>query len=274
MDIEIDITDPRVFAAVAYVIDQDDVQDRITAIRKSWKITAPISSEEFGRWIKEFHEDITLTPEAAETLEYATERLEIDSRHHVLTPLQELQMNKQLSEVRLIEYEIQYSLHVLRMSDFYYRILLKAVLCNKILEEDIFEVKKIQNDTKRYDFKKNDTEKFEAKMLGKVRKNDFLKKKYLEKIARNDTKKHFLADWLFEGMYKDEKIDDPFKGDTISNIKRNRRWYWMWREQKKQGRGAYGRILEAWNKEFPNEDLADINIIEHAVSSYRNFLKR
>lgn len=274
MEIEIDITDLRVFAAVAHVIDRDDVQDRIDAIRKSWKITTPISSEEFDRWIKEFHEDITLTPEAAETFESASERLDMDSRHYILTPLQELQMNKQLSEVRLIEYEIQHALHMLRLPEFFYHILLKVVLCNKISEEDISEAKKIQNDTKRYKFDKNNMEKFEAKMWRKVRKDehfekndqekvldkniteeqrkkakikmlqkvtksDFYEKNFKAEMTLNDTKRHFLSDWLFEGLYLSDGFESLYGGDNRTEIKRDRHWYWL----KKQGM-SYRKIAE------------------------------
>ena len=163
MEIEIDTDDLRLFAIIAHVLDQNDVQERIASIRKRWKVDDFISVDSFDDWVKGYHEDVVLTPEAAEIYNNAVERLEVDTLHHSITTLEELQMNKQLSDVRTIEYEIQYSLRKLRLPDSFYRILLKAVLCNRVSEEDIPEIRKWKNVEKSGLGKKISTEKSRLK---------------------------------------------------------------------------------------------------------------
>jgi len=64
--------------------------------------------------------------------------------------------------------------------------------------------------------------------------------------------------------------------DTANNIKRDREWYWMYQEEKANGKGIYKRIVEKWDKRHPSKDPnnpIDQNTIEQAVSHYKKLLK-
>ncbi|RJQ27956.1 hypothetical protein C4577_00385 [Candidatus Parcubacteria bacterium] len=76
----------------------------------------------------------------------------------------------------------------------------------------------------------------------------------------------------------------PLRRDAKTVIERDREWYWMWVEEKKQGKGIYARILEKWNNLCPNINLEphekeckhcifDTNVIERAVSRYVEVLR-
>src|SRR5690606_2210722 len=100
MEIEIDIPDPVAYAKVARILDQPEFIDRVIAIRKRWGLNQFVLHEQFEDWVREPHIDLTFTPEAAQALQSATERFEIQSMHGSISPHEEYDKNKQLSEVR------------------------------------------------------------------------------------------------------------------------------------------------------------------------------
>lgn len=143
MEIEIDITDLLAYARIAHVLDQDEFMDRVNAIRKSWGLNNFVPYQNFEDWLKEPHIDFSFTSEAAKVLESAKERFETDTTHKNMTPYEELGKNKQLSEVRVIEYELEYTLHKLNLNLNLKPILLKAIVCNKVKKKDLSDEKKI-----------------------------------------------------------------------------------------------------------------------------------
>lgn len=73
--------------------------------------------------------------------------------------------------------------------------------------------------------------------------------------------------------YQEEVLGGKISNyDTKNNIKRDREWYWMWKEEKVKGRGLYNRIADQWNNSGDKEYIEDVNLIEQGVSRYRKFL--
>lgn len=90
-----------------------------------------------------------------------------------------------------------------------------------------------------------------------------------------------------EGVLKSRSDGyDPFFSlydkDEVTNIKRDRDWYWLYLEEQKSGRGIYERITDRWNKMCPDPGLDphdnchycvnDINIFQQAVRRYKKSL--
>ena len=73
--------------------------------------------------------------------------------------------------------------------------------------------------------------------------------------------------------YQEEVLGGKISNyDTKNNIKRDREWYWMWKEEKVKGRGIYNRIADQWNNSGEKEYIEDVNLIEQGVYRYRKFL--
>lgn len=73
--------------------------------------------------------------------------------------------------------------------------------------------------------------------------------------------------------YQEEVLGGKISSyDTKNNIKRDREWYWMWKEEKVKGRGIYNRIADQWNVSGDKEYIEDVNLIEQGVYRYRKFL--
>lgn len=105
-----------------------------------------------------------------------------------------------------------------------------------------------------------------AIVCGEVRTGDY--------VSLSQHAPYEYGDWLFEGSFsrKGKRMQYYLGGDTIQKIKRNRRWYWMYMEEINKEKGAFNRIANAWNDRNPGDNVDDINIMEHGVSSYRKFL--
>lgn len=60
--------------------------------------------------------------------------------------------------------------------------------------------------------------------------------------------------------------------DSAGNIRRDRKWYWEWKERQDEI-GICGKILVEWNQPHPEEEwIDDPNIVEQAISRYRKQL--
>jgi len=148
MMIEIDIDNLLVYARVAHLLDQADVLPRIEDIRRVWNLNKLIPYEEFDNWIAKPHIDFTLTHEAVEALNASTERLETDMRHGHIRLLEELSKNKELSQVRTVEYELEHFLFTLGLNFDFKMLILRAIVCGKVRIQD-FEA--LNQNSKEYE---------------------------------------------------------------------------------------------------------------------------
>lgn len=83
---------------------------------------------------------------------------------------------------------------------------------------------------------------------------------------------------------KTKEIDNPFEQllqpllqNPKTSFRNAREWYWMYQQEKQNGKGAYKRIVGSWDKLHPpkeDADYLDQNVIEQAVSRYSKLLKR
>lgn len=137
MEIEIDILDDLAYAKAARILDQDAFMNRVNAIRNSWGLKNFIRYQNFQDWLNEPHIDYSFTAEAAETLNSTNERLETDVMHGNMSFYDEYDKNKQLSDVRVIDFELEYTLHKLNLDLSLKPMLLKTIVCNKVKAEDL-----------------------------------------------------------------------------------------------------------------------------------------
>lgn len=230
MEIEIEINNLLVFARVAFLLDQDEVRQRILKVRKHW-LKEPVNYEEFTNWQKEFKPDLTVTPEAERSRADAFDKFETEAAHHTLSEFDTTLKNNDLANMREIDYEIEYTLRLLNLSSTFKDLMLKAIVCNEVREDDY------PNLQQRSVYKYND--------------------------------------WLFEDSLFNQKIKKAYdSGREKSKIKRDRKFYWMWQTEKEKGAGVYDRVLDQWNEAHPDDYVSDINIIEHGVKNYRDFLSQ
>lgn len=250
MEIEIDISNPSIFASAAFILDQEDVLVRIKQIRKSWNIEELIPYEDFEKWLNEPHIDINLTPEAAQVLNSATEQFETDSSHGNISLEKENDRNRQLLKVRVIDYELEYSLHKFNLDLIFKLLLLRAIVCNKVTEEDFPQSKKIPKDTKQYFFKEKDGQMSEAKSTQKYRKV------------------HFFEEWIYDGLYSFNQPKNIPLSDTKPEIARDREWYWLHKSGK-----SYLQIAKGADDRGSIEPDDYRDNVKKQVKRYEQFLK-
>lgn len=143
MEIEIDIPNSVVYAIVARIFGQEEIINRINSIRKSWGLKNFVAYPEFQDWLQKPHIDFHFTPEAADALNYIKERLEIDAMHGDMSVYEDYDKNKQLSKVRVIDFELEYSLHKFNLDLNLKQLFLKAIVCNQVRIEDFPTDKKV-----------------------------------------------------------------------------------------------------------------------------------
>lgn len=230
MEIEIEIDNLLVFAKVAFFLDQDEVLQRILKVRKHW-LKEPIPYEKLATWLKVYKPNLTVTPEAERSRADAVDQFETDTTHHNLSEYDTTLRSKDLANMRDVDYEIEYTLRLLNLNSNFKDLILKAIVCNEVREDDY------PNLQHKSSYKFND--------------------------------------WLFEDSLFKQKIKKAYdSGREKSKIKRDRKFYWMWQTEKEKGAGVYDRVLDQWNEAHPDDYVSDINIIEHGVKNYRDFLSQ
>ncbi len=71
-----------------------------------------------------------------------------------------------------------------------------------------------------------------------------------------------------------EVLHQPLTQNPKTSFRNAREWYWMYVEQKSEGRGIYGRILDKWNEGKSDDDCEyNQNVVEQAVSRYKELLE-
>lgn len=74
-----------------------------------------------------------------------------------------------------------------------------------------------------------------------------------------------------------EVLLQPITQNPKTSFRNAREWYWMYQSEKVNGKGAYKRVVEEWERIHPpknQDDYIDQNVIEQAVSRYSKLIER
>lgn len=163
----------------------------------------------------------------------------------------------------------------------YIPVILASILVAHIKEEDFLSTQMYEIDLK--------TVKEELMLLDK--EDEIL----TIKVNRESTKEEILSVFDFiqkyyfksEGVKNDGGLYQLYKNipskkllKTANKITRDREWYWMYKNEKKKGKGIYERIMKNWEESHPPKEdvidkdyIVDKNVIEQAISRYKELLK-
>ncbi len=270
MKIDIKIENNRKFALVAFLVDKDDFLQDITDIRSRIKLeTIPFSFPQYP--YPEANRLAGFYQKGQISLNGARELLEEFCKEVGLQNLYAL--DKKLGTAVLFAESLTKK-H--RKSRLYTPAILASILTGYIEEEDFLSTQMLELNPK---FLEEELEKMASD-----------KEIVTIQVTRESTKQEVQQVFDFIQKYyfktKKTKSDDGLKNiyehiteikvpDTANNIRRDREWYWMYKIEVTNGRGAYKRIMDKWLEAHPKEEktLVDLNIIEQAVSRYKKFLK-
>lgn len=235
--IDIKIKNNKEFGDVAFLVDKPAFLDAIENLRKEWNIKHLLLSNKFKDWQQKLFDKGYKTQE----------EFEIDIRDL------RIKLNKPETFDKVIAY---------------------AIVCGKIpdgvykstywrVDPLVSPPSRLQSKTTRVAIYITPQSQHEnvLKAFSEVKKRVFK--------ARNDGYDPFFS---------------LYNKDTAKNIKRDRDWYWHWLNKKDKDKGVYRDICTEWNNRCPNPELDthekqckhcifDINVIEQAVSRYRQFLQ-
>lgn len=281
--VEIEISDNKTFAQVAYFLDSQFVLIKLQKLREKYGFGKTLS-DDLNELVAHFVILAGLNPETYPTsfpkptmegLEHLLmdqERLfnYLSENSDSLEKDQEafrkvfLSIQNMFSEINLIRRSLQYP----RMFN---GVLLQALLFNKVrffitaYPTTIF--------TPAYSFESD---------------NDLEVKRDLDMaiiVTANSTKEDVLKAFsdcktdLIGQVEATHPLNEVLDKDTVSNIKRDRDWHWQQYNSK-----TYNEIVDEWNATCPNPEIEpheekchhcifDVNKVEKAVSRYRRYLK-
>lgn len=132
MEIEIKIKDNKIFTCAAFILDQDELLNKIFEIRKYWGLDKKlISYDEFDVWHKQPHYDFSLTPEVAAYWVNAKNKLP-DFSFTNAEPTTSLEIQQEIIDSNPMDLEIEFLLRKNGLSASFKKFILKAVVCGGI----------------------------------------------------------------------------------------------------------------------------------------------
>lgn len=136
MEINIEIEDDKLYTCAAFILDQDDLLDKIFEIRKCWDIHKKlVPYNEFDIWLKQFHYDFSLTPEVATYWVNAKDKLPSFSFTKI-EPTASLEIQQKIIDSDPMDLEIEYLLRKNGLPASYKNFMLKAVVCGEVTLKD------------------------------------------------------------------------------------------------------------------------------------------
>ena len=217
MEIEIDIEDNKVFTQLAYILDQDALQDKIHEIRQYWHVADKlISYDDFDTWYKLHKDDFALTPDVAN---YWGEIPDFSFTSATTSP--SLETIQKITSSNNIDLELEYLLRKNGLAASFKDMLLKAIVC------------------------------------GEVKMNEWVSSQFNARFHHEDS---FFNIAIYEKLYS---------GDTKTEIKRDRCWYWENKRGKKPLQIAKEiKLKKEW---IIPDDFRQT--IKNAIDRYDKFLK-
>lgn len=282
--VKIDIEDNKRFADVAFLIDNEKFIDHSSELKEIFRL--PLNSQNYQKWFN--RQKITeLTNDDMELFRKWFSRISTDSNESSKSGEKVKNLFNWLVKRHIKEkgrFTVADAIHDATIT-----------LCNHFKKEFVFvkviEAVIFRNEVTEDDYK---TE-FLALYAPGINKDN------IQTLSLEEQKLFKLPESLSFALYFDlnsdkaeiidilnEQLDqfrDKFKNRLhvwgwssskrdIDHIKKHREWYWIWKKESLNGRGAYNRIVEEWNKNCSEKDyIDDVNIIEQAVGRYRKILK-
>lgn len=253
MKIDINIEDRWKYGEVAFLVDREDFLEDIAVARRLLGIRKLITHTqvEINKW---FEEEINQALKA----KLNKRGLDLKRKKKFSFPVTESQKT------------IDRLLKKYHKPLFYSDILKSAILCGLVTDEDFSLTSYVQIiDPMEY--------------IERYKRGEFIGYPKIAIIISPETKPDEINELFRTGIqpemdyfnhnYLNSKRNLP---DTMSNIKKVREWYWMYQNERVNGKGAYKRIVDKWEKTHPPKDgdnLINQNTIEHAISRYKKNLK-
>lgn len=266
--IAIKIKDKGKYADVASVVDRDDFLNDVLFLRKRKKLKRllPYNSNQhwasdsiWGASVKDLEKYNDAIAPFEEVLQNTNATSELPHEERVVL-MRKFKKADRILPGNAFQQDIQKIRRKYHKSTNFDRIIAHAVLYGEIRDED-YVTCEIDIDYPEVDIVDCDREpKPVITFYPHVHLKDIqeLLKKNLEYILQK---------------YQKEVLGGKLVTyDPKSSIERDREWYWMWKDEREKGRGAYNRIANLWNESGQGDYIEDINLIEQGVSRYRKFL--
>lgn len=275
--IKIELAENGAYTQVAFLVDRQGFLEDIELVRKKFKINAPFSDNPFDLE-NHLYSLLGLTPEQAENA--SKESLEAITNSSFDTQSDFERYEKALNDEKPVQNKIKRIEHGFREAiaeirrkyqypEIFDEVIKQAVLFHKITKFKTAYATYFNPFAARENFSPADT-------IMAIAVTPYSTEEDIKAAFRDckDNIREFVE--MFSPVYKN------MEKDTISNIKRDRKWYWEYRSGNK-----YKDILDGWNKMCPNFitstahqdnqkcqycDLTDQNVIEKAVSRYKKNL--
>ncbi len=261
--IQIDITDKRVYAQTAFLVDSPTFLDLLEKVRTKFQIVTPFDSTD------SWHNHL-LKLAGYDLAEYwKMEKVGPDNKHW--SKKSDWMKNSEANFLKMVNLEKELMQAVAKIRRLHhYPVLFDSVIRQAILFHSVTGFKTAMAILSYNHLPVSSDE--DDPIMAIVVTPSSTKEDVLS--AFDDTKK-MRQEYEFTNPV-DQKLDK----DTLTNIERDRMWHW-----KKYGNGLkYDEILDVWNRLCPNPELEpheqecshcffDKNKIEQAVSRYRKNLQ-
>lgn len=260
------IEDNKEFGDVAFLVDKPEVLNTIEILRKKWGITKTNNLNQFNSWKNNLFEQRSLKQGEQDRLT----RENIDDLSDC-----DLEVWKEKIERVMPDVDFECDVRDLRITfnrpETFDKAISYAIVCG-IIPDGVYKSTYFAVEAPTTPLRLQDrTSRIAIYVTPQSKEEDVIK-------ALLEVKKKF-----FKEKYMYFPFYSLYDKDEATKIKRDRAWYWMKQEEKGNGKGAYNRILERWNKECPDPNLEphdlckhcifETNVIEQAVSRYRKALK-
>jgi hypothetical protein len=147
MEININIKNIEIFTPAAFILDQDNLFNKMLEIRNTWQLGSElIPYQDFDIWLNEPHYDFSLTPEVAIYWHNAKNKLpdfsftNIDTKSSVNE-----ETLREIAYSNPMDLEIEYLLRKNGLSAHYKNFILRATVCGEIALSDWESTKEINN---------------------------------------------------------------------------------------------------------------------------------
>ncbi len=246
--VQVEIKNKRVYAQVAFLVDSPLFLDLIHQLRTKFKLKNTLETDDYDQWQKHLHELSEMT-----TLDLVHAEI-IDSSNLQVKEADQKRKYKLIAdsfhkEIALIRETFQYPPH-------FDDLVMRAALFHRITDFKTVEVVMYQRTKESRPGTLNEMDSTTAILVTPFStKEDVLQ-------AFDEAKK------LRNQIEKSNPLNTVLDKDTLSNIVRDRAWYWDRVNKKK-----HGKILEDWNKDTNNFPVQEENDVVKAVSRYKKALR-